>query len=124
MVLLYGPIFAVYFMINSVFVNCFNRFAILGREWLNLAVLALFNSMAPILLVVAQYTCIFTTGHPLRGFSGIFGVWLFPVILILGVSAIVSRKIYNSTSNPYIGALINTAAVSLIAVSNTFTVAN
>jgi pimeloyl-ACP methyl ester carboxylesterase len=124
MALLYGPMFAVYFMINSVFVNCFNRFAILGREWLNLAVLALFNSLAAILLVAAQYTWIFITGHPLRGFSSIFGVWLFPVILILGVSAIVSRKIYNSTNNPYIGGFVNTVVVSLIAVTNTFTVAN
>jgi hypothetical protein len=122
--LLYAPLFAVYFISNSIFVNCCNRFALAGREWLNLGLLALSNSAAPILLVIAQYTSVFVTGHPLRGFSGIFGVWLFPVIVILAASALISRKIYQATNNPYIGGFINAAVVSLIAVTNTLTVMN
>ncbi len=44
------------------------------------------------------------------------------MIVILAVSAVISRKIYRATNNPYIGGFINAAVVTLISVSNTLTV--
>lgn len=41
------PLFLVYFVANSVAINAFNRFAIRGKEWVNTALLALFNALAP-----------------------------------------------------------------------------
>ncbi|WP_309619987.1 CocE/NonD family hydrolase [Salinibacterium sp.] len=120
--LLYVPFFLVYFLANSVAINAFNRFTIRGKEWGNTAVLALFNSLAPIILVVAQYTNFFITGQPIPGFGGIFSIWLFPVIVILAVAAVISRKIYRATNNPYIGGFIMAAVVTLMSVSNTLTV--
>lgn len=121
--LLYVPFFLVYFFANSVAINGFNRFTLRGKEWLNTLVLALANSIAPIVLVIAQYTTFFITGETIPGFGGIFSIWLFPVIVILAVSAVISRKIYRATNNPYIGGFINAAVVTLISVSNTLTVA-
>lgn len=120
--LLYLPFFLIYFLLNSVAINSFNRFTIRGKEWGNTAVLALFNSLAPIILVVAQYTTFFITGEPIPGFGGIFSIWLFPVIVILAVAAVISRKIYRATNNPYIGGFIMAAVVTLMSVSNTLTV--
>ncbi len=120
--LLYLPFFLLYFVANSVAVNSFNRFTLRGKEWLNTLVLAVFNSLAPIVLVVAQYVTFANTGYTIDGFGGIFSIWLFPVIVILAVSAVVSRKIYRVTGNPYIGGFINAAVVTLISVSNTLTV--
>ncbi|MBD7957385.1 acetylxylan esterase [Microbacterium sp. Sa4CUA7] len=120
--LLYIPFFLVYFMANSVAINCFNRFTLRGREWLNTLVLALANAIAPIVLVIAQYATFFISGETIPGFGGIFSIWLFPVIVILSVSAVISRKIYRETGNPYIGGFINAAVVTLISVSNTLTV--
>jgi hypothetical protein len=121
--LLYLPFFLVYFLLNSVAINSFNRFTIRGREWGNTAVLALFNSLAPIILVAAQYTNFAITGELIPGFGGIFSIWLFPVIVILAVAAVISRKLYRATNNPYIGGFIMAAVVTLMSVSNTLTVA-
>lgn len=120
--LLYLPFFLVYFLANSVAINVFNRFTLRGKEWGNTLVLALVNALAPIVLVVAQYTTFFISGEPIPGFGGIFSIWLFPVILILFASALLSRKLYRATGNPYIGGFINAAVVTLVAVTNTLTV--
>ena len=120
--LLYVPFFLLYFFANSVAINGFNRFTLRGKEWLNTFVLALANSLAPIVLVVFQYVTFFVTGYTIPGFGGIFSIWLFPVIVILAVSAVISRKIYRATNNPYIGGFINAAVVTIISVTNTLTV--
>jgi pimeloyl-ACP methyl ester carboxylesterase len=116
--------FTVYFVFNSIAINVFNRFLIFGKEWGNTAALALFNGIAPIVLVAYQYTHFFITGDLAPGFGGIFSIWLFPVIVILPVAAVITRKIYRATDNPYIGGFIMAATVTLIAVSNTLTWAN
>ncbi len=118
---LYLPFFAIFYVANSVAINSFNRFTLKGREWLNTAVLALFNSLGPIILVIAQYATFFITGETIPGFGGIFSIWLFPVIVILAVTAVISRKIYRATNNPYIGGFINAAVVTIVSVTNTLT---
>ena len=120
--LLYLPFFLVYFVANSVAINVFNRFTFQGREWVNTAVLALVNASAPIVLVVAQYTTFFITGETIPGFGGIFSIWLFPVIVILAATAVLSRKLYRVTGNPYVGGFISAAVVTLVSVTNTLTV--
>jgi len=112
------PLFLVYFVANSVAINSFNRFTLRGKEWVNTALLALFNSLAPIVLVIAQYTTFFVSGQTIPGFGGIFSIWLFPVIVILAVTAVISRKIYRATNNPYIAGFLNASVVALISVSN------
>ena len=120
--LLYMPFFLVYFLANSVAINVFNRFTFRGKEWLNTAVLALVNALALIVLVVVQYVTFFITGEPIPGFGGIFSIWLFPVILIVATTAVLSRKLYRATGNPYIGGFISAAVVTIVAVTNTLTV--
>ncbi len=116
------PLFLIYFIANSIAINAFNRVKIAGREWVNTAILALANSLAPIILVVAQYTTFAITGNLIPGFGGIFSIWLFPVIVILAVSAIVSRKLYRATGNPYIAGFLNATVVVLISVSNSLVI--
>lgn len=112
------PLFLLYFVANSIAINLFNRFTLGGREWLNTAALALFNSLGPIVLVAAQYITFAVTGELIPGFGGIYSIWLFPVILILAVTAIISRKIYRATRNPYISGFLNAAVVAVMSVSN------
>ncbi|WP_241263456.1 alpha/beta hydrolase [Microbacterium esteraromaticum] len=116
------PLFLIYFVANSVAINLFNRFTLGGREWLNTAVLALFNSLGPIALVLAQYVTFAVSGELIPGFGGIFSIWLIPVVLILAVSAVISRKIYRATNNPYIGGVLNAAIVVLMSVSNSLVI--
>jgi MFS family permease len=119
--LLYLPLFLIYFMASAIALNCFNRFTLHGREWLNTAVLVLFTVLAPVVLIVAQYSTFFSTGYTLAWFPGISSIWLFPVIVYLGVSVFVSRKIYRATGNPYVGGMVNAAVLTMISVSNTLT---
>ncbi|RXZ87028.1 hypothetical protein ESP50_08215 [Agromyces atrinae] len=116
------PLFLIYFVANSVAINAFNHVSLRNREWINTAVLALFNSLAPIVLVVAQYVTFFTSGELIPGFGGIFSIWLFPVIVILAVTAVISRKIYRATNNPYIAGFLNALVVALISASNSLVV--
>jgi dienelactone hydrolase len=117
------PLFGIYFLANSVAINAFNRFSIRGKEWINTALLAFFNALGPLVLVVAQYTTFFVTGYTIDGFPGIFSIWLFPVVVILAATAVLTRKIYRETNNPYIAGFINAAIVTLISASNTLTAA-
>ena len=120
--LLYVPFFLVFFIANSVAINAFNRFTLVGKEWANTLVLTIGNSLAVLVLVIAQYTNFASTGYTIDGFSGIFSIWLFPVIVILAVAAVVSRKLYRATSNPYIAGFIVATVVTIMSVSNTLTV--
>ncbi|MGV8896359.1 MAG: alpha/beta hydrolase family protein [Rhodoglobus sp.] len=120
--LLYVPFFLAYFVASSVAVNVFNRFTIRGKEWGNTAAIALFTALAAIVLVIVQYMTFFITGQTIPGFGGIFSIWLFPVILILILTVIISRKLYRVTGNPYIAGFINAAIVTIISVTNTLTV--
>ena len=120
--LLYVPFFLFYFVVNSVAVNSFNRFNLRGKEWLNTLVLALMASSAVIVLVVAQYVNFANTGYTIDGFGGIFSIWLFPVIVILAVAVVISRKLYRATQNPYIAGFIMASVVTIMSVSNTLTV--
>jgi len=116
------PLFLLFFVANSIAINVFNRYTIAGREWLNTAVLALGSSLGVIALVVAQYTTFAITGNLIPGFGGIFSIWLFPVIVILTVTAIVSRKLYRMTNNPWIAGFLNATIVVLISVSNSLVI--
>ncbi len=119
--LMYLPLFLVYYIANSVAINGFNHFTIRGKEWINTAVLVLFNILAPLVLVIAQYWVFAASGELIPGFGGIFSIWLFPVIVFLGTAAVLSRKIYRATNNPYIGGFIMAAVASVVSVTNTLT---
>jgi pimeloyl-ACP methyl ester carboxylesterase len=119
--LMYLPLFLVYYIANSVALNSFNHFTIRGKEWINTAVLVLFNILAPLVLVIAQYWVFAASGELIPGFGGIFSIWLFPVIVFLGTAAVLSRKIYRATGNPYIGGFIMAAVASVVSVTNTLT---
>ncbi len=53
--------------------------------------------------------------------SNIYGIWLFPFLVILPFSAVLSRKLYKATRNPYLGALIMALTIAVIACTNTLT---
>ena len=118
----YMPFFLTYYIVNSVAINSFNYFLIAKKEWINTAAVAGFAALMPVVMVAIHYITFFVEGEPyFKGVSNIVGIWLFPVIVFLPVAAIVSRKIYRATRNPYLPGLIMGMVVTLIACSNTLT---
>lgn len=118
----YLPLFLLFYVANSVSINSFNYVAVGKKEWMNTALLALFNGLSAIVIVAIQYITFFSTGDIFfKSVSTIVGIWLFPIIIILPVAAIISRKIYKVTNNPYLAGIINATVVTLIMASNTLT---
>lgn len=119
---IYLPFFLLFYIANSVAVNCFNYVAIGKKEWMNTALIALFNGLAPMVIVAIQYINFFITGEVFfTSVSNIVGIWLFPIIVILPVTAILSRMIYKTTRNPYLAGVLNALVVTLISCTNTLT---
>lgn len=118
----YAPLFLIYFIANSIAVNSFNYFKLGKTKWMNTAVVAGFTALAPVVIVAIQYGSFFGTGEVFfTHVSNIVGIWLFPIIVILPVAAIISRKIYRVTNNPYLPGIINGLLVAMMMSSNTLT---
>ena len=119
----YLPFFLIYYVMNSVSINCFNYNKI-GGEAGNIILLGMANSLPCIVLVAVQYIGFYTTGVPFWGLAEgerLLAIWLFPVIALLFIAAVISRIIYKKTANPYLAGCINALFIVMITCSNTFT---
>ena len=121
----YLEIFLIYYVANSVSINCFNYNTIGIRngkgQWINTAILAVFNALPALVLLLIQYIHYFGQGTMQWPAANMFIVWLFPMLVILSASAVISRKIYRITRNPYLPGIINAVLVTLISCTNTLT---
>lgn len=119
----YLPMFLIYYVINSVANNCFNYVKLGRHEWVNTAVVTLFNALSSLILIAWMYLTFYATGfHPLEGLGGsILGIWLFPIVVVLAVFAVVSRAIYKATRNPYLAGISMAIIVTVMSCTNTLT---
>lgn len=117
------PFFLVFYVVNSISVNCFN-YNTIGGEIGNVVLNGLTNSFACIVIVAVQYVYFYSTSHQFFGLSEgerILPIWLFTIIPILFGAAIISRILYKKTRNPYLAGFINAMFVTLFTCTNTFT---
>jgi hypothetical protein len=113
------PLFLVYFVASSLAMNAFGRFRIAGRQWINTAILALVNGLPVIVLFVLYYVALFTTGDGFPGISGSSIMWIYQTLVVVIAAAVISRKLYDATTNPYLGALVNASMAALIGATST-----
>jgi len=118
---LMAPLFLIYFVASSVILNVYSRFTLGGREWLNTLVVAFFTALSGIVVLLLQYVVFFATGEMNPWIQAMEGIFMFPIVVILFVSAIVSRKLYRATGNPYLAGIINGLVAMLISIANTQT---
>ncbi|MBR4550496.1 MAG: alpha/beta hydrolase [Oscillospiraceae bacterium] len=123
----YVLLFFTYYIAISVAANCFNYNEIGGKA--NGIICALFAALPAIVIPAIQYITYFNTKHMMWSQPTMaspnypmFILWLFPIILILFGTTLVTRYIYKSTKNPYIAGLINALIVGLITITNTCSV--
>ena len=119
----YLPFFLVFYVVNSISINCFNCNRI-GGETGNAILMGFTNCFACIVIVAAQYIGFYSTGEPFWGLTEgerILAIWLFPVIFFLFITAIMTRIVYKKTHNPYLAGFINAMVIVMISCSNTFT---
>ena len=120
----YVLFFLVYYVANSVAVNCFNYNDVGGKHrWINTTILAVAAVLpAPVLLLI-QYIP-FLSGSPMTWpGNNMQVVWLFPMLVILPLAVVISRMIYRRTNNPYLPGLIMGIFVTLTTCSNSLTLA-
>lgn len=122
----YFPFFLVFYIANSIAINCFNYNEIGGkRKWLNITVLGVFNSLSGLVIIAVQYTAFFSTGLPFWSATegGKMGpIWMFPLVVLLFIAALISRAIYKKTNNAYLAGIINALVTTMILCSNTVTI--
>ena len=121
-ILLFLPFWLVYYIATSVAANCYN-YTKMGKKQ-NSALLwqMFFVFIGPEVMIVLQYLKFFITGKMfLDPLTGIMGIWLFPIVLILPLSVLVSHIIYKKTKNPYIGGIIMAIVACILTVTNTLT---
>jgi hypothetical protein len=103
------PFFLFFYAVNSVAVNVFNYVRIGKHEWVNTALMAVFNVLGVALLYVWVYSVFLTSGNTptdafMWGLSSWIN-WLLGMLVILPLAVVVSRIVYKATRNPYLPAV-------------------
>lgn len=106
----YMPIIFIFYISNSIRVNCS-----IGqegwKEWKVLLVGALANSVGLAFILLINYVCYFTTGSPYYGYWGEgTEVWLyvnmvFALVVMMFILPIFNRLLYKMTNNVWTGAI-------------------
>ena len=122
-ILLYLPLWLMYYIPLSVSTNCYG-YTKRGRKGKRGGIgwAMFFAFLGPEIMVIAQYAKFFKTGTMfLDPLTGIMGIWLFPILVILPLAAYLSHLIYKKTKNPYIGGIIMALIACILTVTNTLT---
>lgn len=105
----YLPFFLVYFAALSVATNVFNYVRIGKREWVNLTVMTILNTLGTVLILVVVFAIFIATGNtPLDEIGlGVFSPTnvVFNVMVIVPIATVIMRLIYRATRNPYLPAV-------------------
>lgn len=124
----YGVLFLTYYFAQSVAANAFN-YNTIGRSWGNAIIVSLFAAFPAFVLPWIQYIHYYTTksmmwNQPTMASPNypMYVLWLFPIVLVLIGTTLISRVIYKHTKNPYIAGAINAIIVTVFTITNTCTV--
>lgn len=112
----------VYYVVTSVSVNCYNYIEMGTKPGHSVLWQMFFVFFGPQIMIIGQYTKFFLTGKMvLDPITGIMGIWLFPIVLILPLNVVISNAIYRRTKNPYIGGIIMGIIACIPTITNTLT---
>lgn len=117
----YGFLFVTFYVASSVANNCFNYNDIGKKSWINTIIVGLMTALPALVLPWIQYITYYSTGAMMWADSAMHILWLFPIVLILFGSVVISRVIYKATKNPYLPGIINAAIITLLTITNTCT---
>ena len=103
--LMYLPLFFIFYLANSIRVNSASRFA--GqKEWVNLLINALGNSVGLLLILVIQYGCFAATGKVFWTDEWLYANLLLGVIPMMFILPYFHRYFFRLTGRVYLGPMI------------------
>ncbi len=88
-------------------------------EVATIAINSLFNVFGIFLVIVIQYGTFRSTGVMWQPDMNLNYIVLFPIIPVLVVATILSRRLYERTGNVWLGVIVNTLLFTIITVANT-----
>ncbi len=113
----YSVPFFIFYGINSMF-NQGWRLKNLP-EWATIAINAFFNVAGIVLVIAIQYITFRSTGVLWQSNMALSYIVLFPIVPVLIVATIISRRLFLKTGNSWLGAFVNTFLFTVMTVSNT-----
>lgn len=119
--LAYWPAFALFYLVNSVLVNGGNR--VEGRpEWRTLLLSCVSNILGIAVIIFIQYSTLINTG--VFTFNSMRVVNLFPLIFLIPIGTIITRRFYKETGNIYAGSFAISMLYTMMTVANTMHLAS
>lgn len=113
----YACVFFVFYAINSIFNQSYRVKNL--PEWATIIINSVFNVLGILLVMIIQYGTFRTTGVLWQPALNLSYIVLFPIIPVLIIATVLSRRLYKRTGNAWLGAIINTLLFTIITVANT-----
>lgn len=117
MMIRYMVPFFIYFAINSILNQGYKAKNL--PEWATIAINAAFSIFGILLVMIIQYATFRSTGVLWQADMNLNYIVLFPIIPVLIIATIYSRRLYERTGNPWLGAIVNTIMFTIITCANT-----
>lgn len=119
--LAYWPAFALFYLVNSLLVNGGNR--IEGRpEWRTLLLSCVSNILGIAVIIFIQYSTLISTG--VFTFNSMRVVNLFPLIFLIPIGTIITRRFFRETGSIYAGSFAISMLYTMMTVANTMHLAS
>lgn len=118
LLLMYAPLFFIFFLSNSLRVNAGMRFEG-DSEWKSMLVGGLGNSLGLLLIVVVQYVSFATTGTVYWTDGWLYVNLLFAVVPMMFVLPFFHRYFFRMTGRIYLGPMVMCLIFIMILLSNT-----
>lgn len=113
----YAIVFFIFYFINSVFNQGYKVKNL--PEWATIAINAVFNVLGIVLVMAIQYGTFRSTGVLWQGDMALGYIVLFPIIPVLMIATVYSRRLFERTGNAWLGAVLNALLFTIITVANT-----
>ncbi|MEQ8239252.1 MAG: hypothetical protein RIA69_08555 [Cyclobacteriaceae bacterium] len=118
LLLMYAPIFFIFFLSNSLRVNATMRFE--GQSfWKEILTIGLGNSLGLLLIVIVQYVTFATTGTVFWTDGWLYVNLLFAVVPMMFVLPIFNRYFFRMTGRIYLGPMVTCMIFIMILLTNT-----
>jgi hypothetical protein len=118
LLLMYAPLFFVFFLSNSLRVNGAMRFE--GQSgWKDILIIGLGNSLGLLLIVIVQYVTFALTGTVLWTEGWLYVNLLFAVVPMMFVLPIFNRYFFKMTGRIYLGPMVTCLIFIMILLTNT-----
>lgn len=113
----YAVFFGIFFVVSAIFNENYRAKNL--PEWASILINIFFNIFGVLLVIAIQYGQFTKTGVMWQSDMALGYIVLIPMIPILAIATVISRRMAAKTGNMWLGAFINTMLFTIITCANT-----